>query len=156
MISELKKFQRRQYYRLDCIVDFEYRVISNEEELVRERLAKQQYSGPEEQKKYIDFLDSVQKDWKDATVSDLSGGGVRFHCSSEIEKGKMLETMIPLVFLNGVVPTQFVVKVLSCNKFESMSNTFEVRAEFTGITDTERELIVQYVFEQQRRRLKKE
>ncbi len=156
MISELKKFQRRQFFRLDCVVEFEYRIVSHEEEVVRERIAQKKFDSPEEEKKYWEYLDKVPKDWKEATISDLSGGGIRFHCSSEIESGTLLETMIPLVFSNGVVPSKFMVKVLSCYKYESMSNTYEIRCEFSGITDTERELIVQYVFEQQRRRLKKE
>ncbi len=156
LLTELKKYQRRQYYRLDCMIEFEYRIVSEEEQLIRKKIEENSFTDVNDQKKYMDMLDQYPKEWYDAVISDLSGGGLRFHCNHVFEKGQMLEVTIPLVFLNGVIPIHYMAEVLSCSQYENKRSEQETRAEFRDITDTEREQIIQYVFEQQRRRLKKE
>ena len=37
--SDLEKIQRRQYYRLECIHDIDYRLISEEEIRLEEKLS---------------------------------------------------------------------------------------------------------------------
>lgn len=126
--TELVKYQRRQYYRLDCMMTFRYRM-------------------PEE---------TEENCWKDGTITDLSGGGIRFRCREEIEKDSYLDVKIPLSFPEEIVPIQFQMKVIECRKTETDFRMFEIRGEFTGVSDMEREKVIQYIFEEQRRRMRKE
>jgi c-di-GMP-binding flagellar brake protein YcgR len=156
MISALKKYQRRQFYRLDCIVDFQLRIVSETEQRLRKRLEEKKNMSEEDEEKIQKLLEKMPKEWKDAIISDLSGGGIRFCSRTELPRNSVVEAIVPLTFENGVVNTKLIVKILSCDYHENMRTTFEIRGEFVGLTDTVRELIVQYVFEQQRRRMRKE
>lgn len=156
LLSELRKFQRRQYYRLDCVVELKYRILSEEEIRLRKILHERRVDSPEQEQQFYELLDRIVKDWEDGTAADLSGGGVRFHCNRELPLGTVLEVSVPLDFQNGIVPVNFTARVLSCQNLENMHTFFEIRGEFVGITDTEREIIIQYVFEEQRRRMRKE
>lgn len=126
--TELVKYQRRQYYRLDCVMSFRYRF-------------------PEE---------SEENCWKEGMIVDLSGGGIRFQCSEDIEKETHLDVKIPLSFSEEIIPIQFQMRVIECHKMEMNSLMFEIRGEFIEISDSERETVIQYVFEEQKRRMRKE
>lgn len=156
LLSELRKFQRRQYYRLDCMVELKYRILTEEEQKIRQFLSGDAKVSDEEKVKYEGMLDQMPKEWYDGTSADLSGGGVRFRCDRELDRGGGVEILVPLNFQNGRVRTKFFAKVLSCQNVENMYGVYEIRGEFDGITDTQRELVIQYVFEEQRRRMRKE
>ncbi len=155
-LTELKKYQRRKFYRLDCMFPVKFRVISNVEMIFREKLEKDQFASPEERENCEQEIEKLPKDWRDGTVSDLSGGGIRFHGNMEVEKGASLEIMLPLSFQSGIVPVKFLTKVVGCAYFESSRVAYEVRGEFEKLSDAEREIVVKYVFEEQRRRMRKE
>lgn len=138
--SKLVKYQRRKYFRLDCTMSFRYKVSENGEGHTEEA-----DSGKEE-----------KNSWKDGTIIDLSGGGLRFQCMEEIEKDSCLEVKIPLSFAKGIVPIQFMTKIIECKKNMGNSRMYDVRGEFEGVSDSERETVIQFVFEEQRRRMRKE
>ncbi len=96
-------------------------------------------------------LEEIPKDWKEGTISDLSGGGLRFHGKDQLERGAVVEVMLPLSLKSG-----FFARVIACMNYEGSRIAFEVRGEFINIEDAEREIVVKYVFEEQRRRLRKE
>ena len=64
--------------------------------------------------------------------------------------------MLPLSLKSGIVPLTFFARVIACMNYEGSRIAFEVRGEFINIEDAEREIVVKYVFEEQRRRLRKE
>ena len=43
MITGLTKFQRRQFFRLDCFLDFQYRIISEEEKALRDLIDRNEF-----------------------------------------------------------------------------------------------------------------
>lgn len=155
-ISELKKFQRRKFYRLDCMFPFKYRMVSDVELTIRERLKTKQWENKEEKQRYQLTLEEIAKEWKEGTISDLSGGGMRFHTRDEMERGAIIEVMLPLSLQSGIVPLTFMMKVIACTHYSGSRIAYEIRGEFQDVKDTEREVVVKYVFEEQRRRLRKE
>lgn len=67
LIGPLKKIQRRDYYRVGCHIDVKFQVI---------RMRQEEFSSP-------DYLDRVSEEidedaWKDGTIADISGGGLKF------------------------------------------------------------------------------
>jgi c-di-GMP-binding flagellar brake protein YcgR len=71
LTSNLHKFQRREYYRFNCIVDIEIRELSDEEA-----------QSIEKGKSGIDYsLPMV-----DAVIVDISGGGARFLSTTQFNE----------------------------------------------------------------------
>lgn len=86
-LTELTKYQRRKFYRLDCMFPIKYRLLSDIELQLRERIQANQWEAEEEQGQCMAALDEIPKDWREGTISDLSGGGLRFHGKDQLERG---------------------------------------------------------------------
>ncbi len=123
---------------------------------LRERIQADKWETEEEKDQCMAALEEIPKDWKEGTISDLSGGGLRFHGKDQLERGAVVEVMLPLSLKSGIVPLTFFARVIACMNYEGSRIAFEVRGEFINIEDAEREIVVKYVFEEQRRRLRKE
>lgn len=155
-LTDLEKYQRRKFYRLDCMFSIRFRTVSDVEQILQKRLMAGKFDTPAEQEHCEKVLQEIPRDWEDATISDLSGGGIRFHCSKELKKGQLLEVHLPLVLQSGVVSLAFQMEVLACVHYAGSRIAYEIRGEFKNVKDTDRETVVKYVFEEQRRRMRKE
>ncbi len=154
-VSELQKFQRRKFYRLECTFEINYRRLSREELELREDMAQAKERGNETIvaacKKE---LEELPENWQVATITNLSGGGVRFHLREKLDSGEAIEVSIPLSMQNGVTPMKFMAHVVDCDSSDdTREKSTDARCEFDGVTNREREMIVKYVFEEQRRRM---
>ena len=141
-LTPLKKFQRRKFYRLDCLFPIRYRIVP-----------KEQF---ETEKEAVQGSENEELLWEEGTISDLSGGGIRFHGNVECKKEDLVEIVLPLSLQSGIVPLSLYMKVVSCVHFEGSRIAYETRGEFLNINEKERETVIKYVFEEQRRRLRKE
>ena len=141
-LTPLKKFQRRKFYRLDCLFPIRYRIVP------KEQFEKRNEAEHDNEK------DEIL--WEEGTISDLSGGGIRFHGNVECKKEDVVEIVLPLSLQSGIVPLSLYMKVVSCVHFEGSRVAYETRGEFLNINEKERETVIKYVFEEQRRRMRKE
>ena len=141
-LTPLKKFQRRKFYRLDCLFPIRYRIVP------KEQFEKKNEAEQDNEK------DEIL--WEEGTISDLSGGGIRFHGHVECKKGDFVEIVLPLSLQSGIIPLSLYMKVVSCVHFEGSRVAYETRGEFLNINEKERETLIKYVFEEQRRRMRKE
>lgn len=141
-LTPLKKFQRRKFYRLDCLFPIRYRIVP------KEQFEKKNEAEQDNEK------DEIL--WEEGTISDLSGGGIRFHGNVECKKGDFVEIVLPLSLQSGIIPLSLYMKVVSCVHFEGSRVAYETRGEFLNINKKERETVIKYVFEEQRRRMRKE
>lgn len=156
MLSVLKKYQRRKYYRLDCLIPIKQREVTRAEQILMERLQADNFDKNEEKLTCLAELEKLPKEWMEANVSDISGGGIRFHGKKRWESSELIELYIPVALESGIIPIKVFAKVISCSFFEESRMQFEIRAEFVDITDNDREYIIKFVFEEQRRRLRKD
>lgn len=126
-LSEVEKYQRRQFYRLNCILDMTYR--------------------------RKDGTDSPQQ----GVIIDISGGGLRFNSKQPHEPGTELVVEFQLVVGGAVKKYAVSARVISStylvNKDKSV---YENRMEFTDIAESMREDIVKYIFEEERKRRKRD
>ena len=113
-LTPLKKFQRRKFYRLDCLFPIRYRIVP------KEQFEKKNEAEQDNEK------DEIL--WEEGTLSLQS----------------------------GIVPLSLYMKVVSCVHFEGSRVAYETRGEFLDINEKERETVIKYVFEEQRRRMRKE
>ena len=142
----LKKFQRRDYYRVNALVDFGYYKITDEvaelqttEELFEE-IADAKYVGMQQL----------------ARTKDISGGGIKFLADESFAPGEKLLTVIRLS--NAKVDQMFylVTQVVECFPEEHVKNKWVVRAKWNFKDVKDRDMIVRYVFEEDRMIRKKE
>lgn len=155
MLTPLEKFQRRQFFRLDCTIKMRYRIISEEEKALRDFIRTHEFEDAETMEMYLTKLESYLGDWDRGMLTDISGGGVRFQCSKRIEPNRIVEVSFPLKFEERTVSFCCMAKVVAVAdiSFDGMSE-IELRCEFYEIEKEKQELVVKYVFEEQRRRIK--
>lgn len=144
--TQLSRYQRREYYRLECIIDMKYMNISAE-------MAK--YDNLED---IIDELrnENFYENQKKAAIVDISGGGVRF-ISDEINSAD--SDIIMIVNLdNGVEENQYylVGHIIQCTKLEVQDRKYENRVEFILKDSKVRDEIIKFIFAEERRTRKNE
>lgn len=142
----LKKFQRREFYRLECMLDFSFYEISKEvAELETTEELFEEIVNPE----YIDKK-------RLGTTRDLSGGGMRFTTSAPIEVGSKILVVIRLA--NEKLDQMFylVSDVIACDAVEKMPDLWVMRVKFDFKNIKDRDLIIRYVFEEDRMNRKRE
>jgi len=140
IISPLKKYQRRDYFRVECEMEFSYYHIPIEvaklettEELFEE------IADP----KYL-----VEKRY--ARTRDLSGGGMRFSSEEKIEVGERVLTVLRLS--NEKVDQTFylVSEVISCDLDESVHGRWVIRVKWIFKDYKDQDHIIRFVFEEDR------
>lgn len=140
--SQLKKLQRREYYRCPCTIDLQFYQISERDarmmptEAVFKRL-----------KEDAAFYNSQ----KQATILDLSGGGVRFVGKDKLEQDSYLLMIFRLTNLS--IDKQYVLKahVLASYAAEKRHGLIETRVQFLFQDDRTREEIIRFIFEEERK-----
>ena len=134
LISGIKKYQRREYYRYSCTVPVFSRCLTEEEQRTM-------------------VWDETQKGIEGSTL-DIGGGGVRYLVSEQMTSGEMVICYLELEIKNTVKEIQALGKILSVRPVKD-SDMFEVRVQFEKISNAAREQIIQYIFEDERKRRKK-
>jgi c-di-GMP-binding flagellar brake protein YcgR len=152
--SNLEKLQRRQYYRLECIQDIEYRPVTIEEEILDKKVSTDDFDNPEELAEAKKQLALFDKEWITGSVTDISGGGARFSSEKQHEKGDKLIMKLDIVVGKELRKLELTSKVISSNRIPVRAGLFEHRVQFIEITQKEREVLIKYIFEQDRKRRK--
>lgn len=139
---ELKKFQRRQYYRLSCTMDLLYRPM--EEEEIKDFI------------EHGDIPDVSQlQGYLNGVALDFSGGGIRFISQEKYAKEDLI--LIRLKISYGDVCKIYVLpgRIIASIEGKSAVKRYENRVEFVGINSRIREEIIQYIFMEERRQRQK-
>lgn len=156
MVSDLEKYQRREYYRMSCTMNAFLRDVSKEEEICLRKIRQKEYVSDDEYWKCMAKLDGCVKNWKEAVIIDLSGGGARLNSTGEYEDGSSIYMKISFQFRKISYEYELLSKVISHRPLEAKPGLYETRIEFQGITNKERENIIQFIFEEERKKRKKE
>lgn len=154
-ISALEKFQRRQYYRMNCIMPMTYSVLNDvQKELYKE---KKRCLSLEQKLAIEKKLESQEMIFQKATVLDISGGGMRFNSSVQQESGDimLLQPALP-EGLRKRIPFLFG-RIISSRRLPNKEPAaYDNRVEFVEITSAEQEQIITYIFKEERNRRKRE
>lgn len=143
LMSDLKKFQRRQYFRLECTLDIEYCLLEDSE--------------VEKLKEEPDLIQEMieSESFTEAIVLDISGGGVRFASDEKLVPGTNILVNLNILTESGQKVYGVMAKVLSSNRIVNKENMYEQRVEYLEIAGHTREAIIKFIFEQERRLRKK-
>lgn len=145
--TQLEKFQRREYFRYPCVIDFSYYTITPEEadfesaEALLIHLREDDDTSGENRKREYN-----------GQIVDLSGGGIRFRTPKELEPNQWLLFEIHLQNESLNKEYYIVGSAVSCIPAENTKNKlFEVRAKFQIKDVNTREEIIRFIFEEERK-----
>ncbi len=122
--SKGEKVQRRAYFRYNCNIEMQFYMYDENKNIIRDNLC-------------------------EGIMLDLGGGGIRFLSNEEIEVNENIQCVIVLMdeflFANAVI--------LYKDKQFNSDYKYQYRVKFTEIMDLERDKIIQYVFNEQRKKI---
>ena len=146
MTSPLEKFQRREYYRITCMVPMIFMGVTEEAAMegtidaVREKMA----AGNEMTVRGI------------GTILDISGGGARFVSEEKFEANQFV--LMELELISDNMDKQYHIKgrIVGWKKLEYREPRYETRIEFIMEDNKVREDIIRYIFEEERKKRRNE
>lgn len=139
LISNLHKYQRREYYRFNCIVEMTAREMSHQE--------------TEAFSKGLTYLVS-EKNMDRGVIVDISGGGTRFVSKQQFVEGHIILMKFTLSIMDKERPFLLAAKVIYSGEIENRKDEYENRVKFEFIDNTTREEIIKYIFDEERKNRK--
>lgn len=135
LVSELERYQRREYYRIDYYCDIEYRIL----EIIDDNGEMIRHSG----------------DWNKAKLSNISGGGMKFTSKDGITTAKRV--FLKFALGEGLNRNLYncLANVVLISKKDNGTPLYEYRVSFSDIEESARENIIKFVFEEERRNRRK-
>lgn len=130
--TPLKKVQRREYFRYDCTLPMKYRYADRDEKIPKDQLSKQ--------------------DWKDGVILDLSGGGMRFVTQESIPRDSYVQFKLVLMVKGNYREFYIYGDVIHSKTKENNVKLHECRTQFMKLSEAERDMIIGYIFEEQRKK----
>ncbi|MDF2472629.1 MAG: hypothetical protein K0R21_411 [Anaerocolumna sp.] len=155
-LSDLEKIQRRQYYRIDCLMDTIYHVITEKEQKLTYKIIKNEYENNEDKQTDIETLEEYKKIWYEGTITDLSGGGARFYSSNLHQPGETILLSLDLGTNSKGKKLMIPSSIISSIKMTNRQGYFEHRIMFTNISRDDREMVIKFIFAEERRQRKRE
>lgn len=142
LTSNLRKNQRREYYRFSCALEMCSRNLEAEEVEAIEN------KNPYELVPGLPLKRSV--------IVDISGGGLRFVSNQKYEQDSLIYCSYHLI-VDGVRKHYEVVgKVLGSKEVENRKDVYEHRVQYVNISEGAREQIIKYIFQEERKNMKKD
>ena len=140
--TNLKKYQRREFYRYSCSLDMETRDLTDEEVKAFER------EEPIAIPPGLPYQKSV--------ICDISGGGLRFISGEMYNVNSLIYSKYELFVHGGIKQYNIICRVLHVRELDKRPGEFEHRVQFLNLDNDEREEIIQYIFEEERKNRRKE
>lgn len=147
LLTPLKKYQRREYFRLGCMLDMEVYEIDRESAL--------KLDSSELELRICGDVETIMTEAK-ALIVDISGGGIRFIGDKRYEEEQSL--VIHTLLSNETTHQELTVaiSVVSSRRIDNDTSRFETRAEFLNVGEWLREEIIKYIFDEDRKIRKKD
>lgn len=142
LTSNLRRYQRREYYRFSCALEMCSRaLVDNEVESIE--LNEALYLEP-------------GLPLKRSVIIDISGGGLRFIANQKYEAGSLIYCNYHLILDGKEKEYSLVGKVLSVRPLENRKDNYEHRIQYVDIDVDKREEIIRYIFQEERKSRKRE
>lgn len=156
LMGELKKYQRRQFFRLLCSFEIEHRIETEQESTLKSLLVNNEFDSEDSKKKCLNELEQNKVTWYIGNVIDISGGGISFYSEYKYEINSIAVIRIPVISDENGKNKEFSLRIIySQRKLEASHTLYDIRGEYINMDNKSRELLVRYIFEEQRKRMKK-
>ena len=136
LVTDLRRYQRREYYRLNCVLDMKSTMINQ-----------QDVSSLSEKVHFID----TDLTFDNGTMVDISGGGARFSSRVKYPKDCNILFAFDLFVNDRLTSYKLLGKVLLSQEIEGRDGEYEHRIMFVNIMNDDRESIIKYIFEEERK-----
>lgn len=140
--SGMKKFQRREFYRLEKMIPIKYMILSDEEY--------ETIISTGEIPEGVVQAGKISK----GMILDISGGGIRFSSDEEIETDKKILAIFEMYSGKGNVEFNIPAHIVKTFKITNGSGKYENRVKFDKISKESREQIIKAIFEEERRKIR--
>lgn len=134
LTSNLRNYQRREYYRFSCALEMDSRQLGEEEV----SLASQEELLPE-------------LPLKSSVIVDISGGGLRFVAYYAYEVNSLILCKYHLTVEGREKEYRLVGKVLAVNELTHKPGVYDHRVQYVNVDPQDREEIIQYIFDEARK-----
>lgn len=142
----LQKVQRREFFRLQKILDIDYRMLTEQES---------QMESVEEILKFEQNQDS-EMNYFQGIVVDLGGGGARFISTQQYDISTYIIIKLKITVNSEQKRLRVIGRIINSEKLQNKSGQYETRVEFVRIKNQDREKLIQYIFEEERKMRQKE
>lgn len=141
LVTELVKLQRREFFRIQCGMDFEYALLP------------QMNLSPEQHQILMDAYKESEPiaGFHKGRILDISGGGIRFISDHVMEADSFLRIRLFLEFDYGIEELCVIGRLLSSVKNKDIVDTFDNRIEFFRLNVDTRETIIRFIFNEERK-----
>lgn len=137
LTSNLRKYQRREYYRFSCALEMCARNLEQDEiQAIEKRLPFALVSG---------------RPLKQSVIVDISGGGLRFVAYYAYEVNSLILCKYHLTVEGREKEYRLVGKVLAVNELSHKPGVFDHRVQYVDVDPQDREEIIQYIFDEARK-----
>lgn len=141
LTSNLRKYQRREYYRFSCALEMSSRsLLQNEVRAVE--------NDP-------NYGLNRGMPLRQSVIVDISGGGLRFLSNQKYEADQLIYVSYQLLKKGEKKKFEVIGKVLSVRELENRPGTWEHRVQYHNMNPDTREEIIQYIFEEERKSRRK-
>lgn len=141
--TDLQRYQRREYYRLNTILDMKSKKLDDGN-----------MSGGSDLE-HVEFMDT-DLTFDNGTMVDISGGGARFISKVQYPERSLIRFIFSL-FVNGsVTEYRLLGRVLKSEPIKNREESYENRIQFVNMGNEDRESIIKYIFEEERKQRRRE
>lgn len=142
LTSNLRKNQRREYYRFSCALEMCSRNLEEEEiQAVEDKMPYSLVPG---------------LPLKRSVIADISGGGLRFLSNQKYEPDSLLYCSYHLVINNVRKLYEVIGKVLYVREMENRPGVYEHRVKYINMEEEKREEIIKFIFQEERKNMKRD
>lgn len=134
--SAFKRVQRREYFRLEKLFQVKYRILSEQEadKITTEEILEAEDDGAE---------------YKVAVAVDLSGGGARLIMNEKFTDENVLMLQFRLTPEGDDI--NFAAQVIMSTRMKTDPTQYENRVKFIKLRESQREKLIRYIFEEERK-----
>ena len=135
LIGDLHRVQRRGFYRLPCSRPVKVQVLTDF-----------QAAGYERTHQWNEKLFQNARPVLEATLIDLSGGGIRMHSGIHYEKESLVRVFLDIICNDEPKQLELLGEVVMSYSLENDRSIYETRVQFKAVPNEITEMIVKYIF----------
>ncbi len=142
LTSNLRKYQRREFYRFSCALEMCSRNLEEEEIHAIESK--------------VPYTLQPGLPLKRSIIVDISGGGLRFMSEQKYEIDSLVFCSYYLLSDGKRKKYEIIGKVLAVKELENRRGTYEHRIQYYNLDKETREKIIRFIFDEERKERKKD
>lgn len=148
VVSELKKVQRRHYFRIEKAIPMKCRVCSEAEKYALIKFERNEFENEAAREEQRLKLDEYEIQNVDAMIVNISGGGIKFSYPNNIKRGGIVAMRFSIDEASDIVAFG---RILEDGICIPNSGDYVQRLEFIKLSKEDKERIIKFVFETERK-----